>query len=303
MAEINVLTTHKGWSNMCCVTDIIKTIDQPYGGLLPLSKFRENRIPDPYGTLSCTMWPIYVGKTVDTTLHLLIGKEPEKVFQEAMHGYNVRVNALTHKYMTPGETVDDAEIYIRSLDIQNHVDAEHMINVIKDAVASDDVVTVLNETFGLLQYEEWCTKLNEKYQWATLDKHVIPVPKGDMKKLYTMVYRTLKWLQRYDYTVEDFKFYPDGYTDVVKYGVGDFICNDIMFDVKCTKNKPTTQNTLQILVYYCMGLRSNNKLYRGIKKIGLYSPVSNTEWIMDASDIPKESIDYVNMIIGNKPID
>ena len=287
---------------MNSVTDIIKIIDQPYGGLLPISKFVESRVDDSYGTLICSMQPLYVGKTIDSALHLLVGKEPEKVLADALKGYNTRVEALANKYRNPAESESQLELYIQQEDIKKHVDVAHMLSVIREAVEKTDVVTVLNETYGIIQYEEWNTRLSTKYNFASINDTIKTVPKGDMKKLYIMLYRTLKWLQRYDYRVQDFKFYPDGYTDTVQYGVGDFICNNIMFDVKCTKNKPTSQNTVQILVYYCMGLRSNNKLYKHIKQIGLYSPITNTEWIMDVKDIPVESIQYINDIIGEKSL-
>ena len=50
--------------------------------------------------------------------------------------------------------------------------------------------------------------------------------KGDIRKIVQLYKRTLDWLCKIigkDNITFDYKFYPDGYTQNIQYGVGDFI--------------------------------------------------------------------------------
>ena len=88
-------------------------------------------------------------------------------------------------------------------------------------------------------------------------------------------------------------FWKKGYTDVVDAGDGDFLTKDTLWDIKVSKSKPSSNNTLQLLMYYIMGKHSKKPEFAKIKKIGIFNPKLNTVYLLDVKDIPKTIIKTV----------
>ena len=156
---------------------------------------------------------------------------------------------------------------------------------------------IIDTTYRLVQYAEWEYDFASMSHFKGINDYPYGISKSDADNMTIMLERICKWskLRSNNKVYTDLKFYPNGYTDNVKYGVGDLYTDTgLFFDIKCTKNKPTNINTLQILTYYCMAVHSDNKLYSNMKMLGLFSPITNTEWTIDIKDIQKESIEFVN---------
>jgi hypothetical protein len=281
---------------MKSVTDKIKHIEQPENGYLSLDLFTE-RICGDTTPIVCSIKPLYVGKIIDDVIHEIIRSDYSKIFRSEINGYKTRLDWFSTCFSTGTKRSKQKQAHqIIEEDLKKHVEIEYMLSKLKLYAFDNDIKNMLNFTYGIVQYSIWEDDFGYISSRATVDDSR---PKGlsleDEEKLEIINMRTLKWLQD-SYKkriVPDFKFYPDGYSDFVKYGVGDFVCDNTLFDIKCIKEKPTIENTLQILMYYCMGLHSNNRLYKDIDRIGIYSPVTNIEWTIAVKDIPKESIDTI----------
>lgn len=110
----------------------------------------------------------------------------------------------------------------------------------------------------------------------------------------TMVSRSLKFIDEYGPFVKDGFSFPKGaYTDLIVAGDGDFLTEDTLWDFKVLSSKPNKDHTLQLLIYYLMGMRTiqdpeipSDEAFRGIKNLGIFNPRFNRVY-----QIPIESID------------
>lgn len=115
----------------------------------------------------------------------------------------------------------------------------------------------------------------------------------------TMVERSLKFFEKYGSKVLDGFSLEYWYGDAVIKGDGDFITKDTLWDFKTTKEKPKRDHTLQLLVYWRMGLRSEYQELKKIKYLGIYNPRTNTVYRIDVSNINGGVISEVeSKIIG-----
>ena len=86
---------------------------------------------------------------------------------------------------------------------------------------------------------------------------------------------------------------------MISSGDADFITKDTLWDFKVSKNRVTSQQTLQLLMYYLMGKRSTNENFKQITKLGIFNPRLNTVFVKEINDIPADVIETVeNEVIG-----
>ena len=84
-----------------------------------------------------------------------------------------------------------------------------------------------------------------------------------------------------------------GYTSTVNSGDGDFITEDTLWDFKVIKTKPTNKHTLQLLMYWIMGMHSGQEIYKNIKRLGIFNPRLNKAYTLDVSKISEDIISTV----------
>ena len=95
--------------------------------------------------------------------------------------------------------------------------------------------------------------------------------------------------------------FEGGYTDVVNSGDGDFTTADTLWEFKVSKAKPKKEYTLQLLMYWRMGLHSKHSEFKNVKYLGIYNPRLNIVYRLDVTDIPGEVISEVEKeVIGYK---
>ena len=115
----------------------------------------------------------------------------------------------------------------------------------------------------------------------------------------TMVECSFKFFEQYGSKVLDGFSLEYCYEDVVIKGDGDFITKDTLWNFKTTKEKPKSDHTLQLLVYWRMGLRSEYQEFKKIKYLGIYNPRKNIVYRIDVSNINGGVISEVeSKIIG-----
>lgn len=80
-----------------------------------------------------------------------------------------------------------------------------------------------------------------------------------------------------------------------------FLTEDTLWDFKVIKNEPTSKHTLQILVYYLMGIHSKHPEFKNIKYIGIFNPRLNVVYKYDLSNLSPSIIENIEqMVIGYK---
>ena len=94
-----------------------------------------------------------------------------------------------------------------------------------------------------------------------------------IENIKIMVERSVKFWKEFGPIIQDgFTFEPNGYTDTVNTGDGDYLTIDTLWDFKVSKSKPTNKHTLQLLMYWIMGQHSGQKVYKNITRLGNFQP-------------------------------
>lgn len=113
-----------------------------------------------------------------------------------------------------------------------------------------------------------------------------------------MVKRALKYFEK-----EEMEFgltFPGGYTKKVNNGDCDFVTKDTLWDFKVSKYPPTIDNSLQLLMYWRMGIHSTYKeKFQKIKYLGIFNPRLGVVYKAPVDDISESVINKVDFdIIG-----
>ncbi len=114
-----------------------------------------------------------------------------------------------------------------------------------------------------------------------------------------LVNRSLTFLKKNGPVVFDGFTFEGDYNDIISSGDGDYLTADTLWDFKVSESKPEINHTLQVLVYYILGIHSIHKEFQIIKKLGIYNPELNTAYTISLSDIADEVFYNVsNDVIG-----
>lgn len=124
--------------------------------------------------------------------------------------------------------------------------------------------------------------------------------KPTIGNIRTMVGRSTDFFKQYGPKTLDGLTFDGGYTPTVCAGDGDFMTADTLWEFKVSKNKPTAKWTLQLLMYWRMGLHSKYAdEYRRVRYLGIFNPRLNNVYRLDAGSIPAETVEKVETeIIG-----
>lgn len=120
-----------------------------------------------------------------------------------------------------------------------------------------------------------------------------------IENVRTMVNRSLNFFDKYGPKVLDGLTFEGGYTRTVTTGCGDFTTADTLWDFKAAKSSVKKNQTLQLLMYWRMGLHSIHPEFQSIKYLGVYNPRRNEVSRIAVADISSDVIDKVESeIIG-----
>lgn len=115
----------------------------------------------------------------------------------------------------------------------------------------------------------------------------------------TMVERSVVFNEKYGPIVKDGFTFEGGYNQTIDSGDGDFLTETTLWDFKVSKAGPTNKHTLQLLVYYLIGLHSIHPEFKNIKELGVFNPRLNKVYLLNINDISSEIISEVSSeVIG-----
>lgn len=122
-----------------------------------------------------------------------------------------------------------------------------------------------------------------------------------MDNVITLVERSLKFFNDIAGTIVLNGFTLEGgYSEIIGRGDGDYVTEDTLWDLKVSKNMIKKEHTLQLLIYWRMGLRSvNSDAFRNVKYLGIYNPHQNVVYKISVDDISDDVIKQVETeVIG-----
>lgn len=124
-------------------------------------------------------------------------------------------------------------------------------------------------------------------QYFTPIEKIVP-DKRVIQNIVVLVNRCITFLKKNGPVIFDGFTFEGGYNEVISSGDGDYLTADTLWDFKVSESKPEINHTLQVLVYYILGIHSVYKEFQAIKKLGIYNPVLNTAYTISLSDISDE---------------
>lgn len=251
----------------CSVTQRIKNIKQPKGGYIKPKELIEFSLGEGIEMLNSNenIHPILVGLAVDYLTRFLSGTSLNEAFVVSFVGARMAGKWLKAYFL---------KRRIKGLSNSS------IISAVK--LAGFDVVF----RAGIRGYKP--------VEDINPDKETI-------ENIRVMVERSLNFLQKHGPKVLDGFYFEGGYTDIVSFGDGDFITKDTLWDFKVSKNPIKSQHTLQLLMYWRMGLHSIHKEFKKVKYLGIYNPRTNAIFRIKTSEISTEIINEVEKeVIGYK---
>lgn len=252
---------------MASVTQRIKQIKQPYGGYLRRRMF----------------------STVDLTPY-------GGVFTQALHPHenlHGSIIGLAVDYLTRlelGVPVEDAfhVPLVGSIYVGQHDRAAAMLDLMSTIEDDDTIVGACL----LVRYDTVVRAGVASFRGV----NDVDIPDAaTIENIRTLTRRVVQFYSKHMFgpiTSDGFTF-EGGYTETVDSGDGDFLTSDTLWDLKVMRSEINKDHTLQILMYYLMGVESLHPEFQSITKLGALNPRLNKAYLLDVGDIPAEILTQV----------
>ena len=248
---------------MTSVTQRIKQITQPRGGYLKPSEFEKKEFIDNEILKEENIHSSLVGLAVDYLTRLMLGISPKEAFKISLLGASIiGEERKAYDLLKSIKGIDNLSIYYAC------------------KLVGYDVCF----RAGPIGYKE-------------IDE--IEADANTINNIKIMVKRSILFFNRYGPITKDGFTFEGGYTKIIDTGDGDFLTCDTLWDFKVSKNNPTSSHTLQLLIYYIMGIHSIHSEFNSIKKLGIFNPRTNCVYLQNISSISQEIINEVSInVIG-----
>ncbi|MCV3754347.1 hypothetical protein [Ureaplasma zalophigenitalium] len=296
---------------MSSVTKIIKLTKQPSSGYLPLKNWKEIKIANTLEIDSINLnelYPSLLGLTVDYLSRFYLDKNT-KITKEILL-MDAEKNPLRISYkgsrMPYGKFRGYDQLYdFVIFELWNEANIDENINLIYflsqlDALYRANYKVDVKPSLRDLGILESFINISDtvKQEYGKLIKNTLtPSQKSHIKSMITNIQNLCEYmLENSEANQMQIGFtFPGGYTNKINTGDGDFILGDYLCDIKVSKNKFTSKQTLQVLIYYLMGLKSiNHEIFQKIKYLALYNPKLNLFKVIEISSIDKSIIKTIN---------
>ena len=247
------------------VTSRIKQVKQPRGGYINPKAFKSQSLGDGMDTLNPdeNVHASLIGLAVDYMTRFMSGTPATEAFKISIKGASI---------------IHEESKATRLIAGVNGLDDDSVVNAVK--LSGFDVVY----RSGLMGYK-------------SVDEINPDAP--TIRNVRTMIERSLHFLDAYGPKVLDGFTFDGGYTCIVSEGDGDFTTSDTLWDFKGARKPVSKENTLQLLMYWRMGLHSIHPEFKNIRYLGVYNPRLNIVSRIAVADIPSDIISQVeHEVIG-----
>ena len=256
------------------VTQFIKEFDQPDGGVLPVDLFDSFYVDmrDNYFIKHDRVDPAIMGVGVDYMSRWLMSADFEGAFITPLSGAHIISELSGDNYH-----------------IERAAELSDIIKYTRNKQARYESVLRLCAYDQIARGGGVLVNIDEVNPEDT-----------DIAVMERLVKRVLKFLDKFGPIVLDGFNFDGGYTDTITHGEGDFLTDNTLWDMKTIRRDIGPYHTLQLLMYWRMGLRSQHReLFRGIQFLGIYNPRSNKIHRCPTSNIPQDAIDLTDFeLIG-----
>ena len=248
------------------VTQRIKAIQQPAGGYIPVSAMSVKQYRDNFFLNSRENIPAnYVGLSVDYLTRFQVTGNVEEAFDISILGAKI----LFHNYGM-------------------HNKFQHCLELLESVKAGD--------IFSAVQL----TTYDDVYRAGIIDFPKLLPDEATIENIKIMVNRGVSFLKHCSTEIKTGLNFKGGYTDIVVNGDCDYLTDNSLIDFKVLRGNVTSNHTLQILMYYLMGLHSTHSFeFQKVKWLALFNPRKNVVYYINVRRIPEVVVDEVSReVIG-----
>ncbi len=255
---------------MYSVTGRIKMIVQPSGGYIPVSQLHKRIFTDAETVYTVDSGvKTMQGLVVDYMTRFLIGFPKEEAFRISLSG--------AHRV---GEDLKAKEL----LDTIKGLDEE--------SIRCACILTGYDVAYRV-----------DPFAYNEIDTRMISVEL--IHNIKILLKRTICFFQKNNLPVTKVGFTMDeGYNRIISSGDGDYLTEDTLWDFKVSAERITNKQTLQVAIYYVLGLHSIHPEFKKIKYLGIYNPWLNIAYTIAVADISDDIFSFIcREVIGyNTPI-
>lgn len=248
------------------VTHRVAEVKQPRGGYLPLKTFERVQYDDGIELAEAeNVGAGTVGTVIDCLTRIRFGAKPKVAFGAALAG----ARGLEKRGVV-GAVITCSWLVARTADVD-----------------TDEAIVAACKVAG---------SFDAFYRSGYYKPHDEIEPDADtIANICIMLARSESFIQnRFGPVLLSGFMFEGAYNDVVSYGDGDFLLAGGMFDFKTMKSDPKTKHTLQLLMYYLMGLASKHPEFRSVGRIGFYNPRLNKAYLKRVAEIPTDVLEEVS---------
>ena len=242
---------------MVNVTTVSGTYKQPYGGFLKAKYFKKEVFDDGKKLHEEeNIAPGLVGLVVEYLTKLEYGYELNNVFSISLKGaFHIEKKENALELLTS---------------IKNGLDANSIASAC-ELVSFDTIVRAGAHTYRPVNHKD-------------ISEHTI-------ENTRILVQRAIKFFDDNGPIINIGTTFEGGYSEKVNRGDCDLLTEDGLWDMKVSKQPINSKQTLQLLMYYVMGLRSNHKnKFNNLNRLGIFNPRMNTARYVYVKDITQDLI-------------
>lgn len=269
------------------VSQCAKTLKQPRGGYLKRVDFTTKNFGGEYiSNDNENISPITAGLVVDYLVRYKITKDKNLAFDIPLLG-------------------------VRNLDLtlQSPLGA-----ILKNQFGGDfDPIELSNELFNDLDLSfnddsiiAACklTAFDTAYRRSALDFTGIDdinPDKQTINQIKELVNRSLKIFDEYGGIIDSGFSFKGAYTKQMINGDADYLSLNILWDMKNIKGYIDKSHTMQLLIYWRLGMKSNPEKFSNVNFLGIINPRKDETYLYDLSNIDEQLVEFVDKdIIGYK---
>ena len=264
---------------MLSVTQRIATISQPQGGYIPNELFLQTQYEDykellPIHTEDKNLLALQ-GTAVDYLTRFMLSADKQKAFHISILG---------------AKKLDDA--------YENNEAGIHITELLEKITGlDDDSIRIACQIVG---YDVAYRMSIRFYK----DVDTIVVPDEMVVNIRVMVNRCLEFLKTVGPVISDELTFEGGYTKLVSSGDGDYLTADTLIDFKVSIKPFSNKWSLQLLMYYLLGIHSVHPEYQSISQLCVFNPYENKSYIIQLTAVSDETKYKVSHdVLGYRMVD
>ena len=248
------------------VTQRIRSIQQPAEGYIPVSALSVKQYRDNFSLNGRENVPASnVGLTVDYLTRFRVTGSVEEAFDISILGAKI----LFHNYGMSKEFMHCLELL--------------------ESVKTGDISAAVQ-----------LTAYDDVYRAGIIELPKLSPDAATIENIEIMVNRGVNFLKHSSSEIKTGMTFEGSYTDIVVNGDCDYLTDNSLIDFKVLSGNVTKNHTLQILMYYLMGLHSiHSSEFQKVKWLALFNPRKNVVYYINVGKIPESVIKEVSRdVIG-----